>query len=263
MGARSLGVSRDVNGRRFIPAALLAMISFLGCRDRPDETSKSRSEMVSRQIAARGVKDERVLEAMRRVPRHLFVPKDQVAQAYDDHPLPIGSGQTISQPYVVAFMTEQLLLTGRERVLEIGTGSGYQTAILSALAAKVYTIEIRPELAAQALERLKSLRISNVEVRAADGYRGWPEASPFDAILVTAAPEKIPPPLLDQLAVGGRMIIPVGRFYQELKVIEKTATGLAERSVLPVRFVPFVGEAEREPPPSPSTPAPDIPRGSS
>lgn len=201
--------------------------------------------MVERQIAARGVKDARVLAAMRRVPRHLFVSPAEVAHAYEDRPLPIASGQTISQPYIVAFMTEQLQLTGREKVLEIGTGSGYQTAVLSALAAEVYSIEIRPELAASAESLLGRLGIGNVHVRAADGYHGWAEAAPFDAILVTAAPERIPPPLLDQLAAGGRMVIPVGGFYQELKVIERTRQGLSERSVLPVRFVPFVGEAER------------------
>ena len=200
--------------------------------------------MVEQQIVARGVKDARVLAAMRAVPRHLFVPSTEAARAYEDHPLPIGSGQTISQPYVVAFMTEQLKLTGREKVLEIGTGSGYQTAVLASLAARVFSIEIRPELAASAAERLRTLGIQNVEVRAADGYRGWPEQGPFDAILVTAAPETIPPPLLAQLAPGGRMVIPVGGFYQELKVIEKTPTGIIESSVLPVRFVPFVGEAE-------------------
>ena len=202
--------------------------------------------MVLKQIVSRGVKDERVLDAMRTVPRHLFVPASEAAQAYEDHPLAIGSGQTISQPYIVAFMTEQLRLTGKERVLEIGTGSGYQTAVLSKLAAKVYSIEIRPELAAQAEVRLRAQGVTNVEVRAADGYRGWPEAAPFDGILVTAAPEKIPPPLVDQLAMGGRMIIPVGSFYQELKVLEKTPTGMKEKDVLPVRFVPFVGEAERD-----------------
>jgi protein-L-isoaspartate(D-aspartate) O-methyltransferase len=201
--------------------------------------------MVERDIAARGVTDERVLSVMREVPRHLFVPPDQAAQAYDDHPLPIGSGQTISQPYIVAFMTEQLRLTGRERILEIGTGSGYQTAVLARLAARVYSIEIRPELAEQARRRLEESGATNVEVRAGDGWFGWREEAPFDGILVTAAPEKVPEPLLTQLAPGGRMVIPVGGFYQELKVIERTPDGFRERSVLPVRFVPFVGEADK------------------
>jgi protein-L-isoaspartate(D-aspartate) O-methyltransferase len=186
---------------------------------------------------------------MRKVPRHVFVPADQVASAYDDRPLAIGSEQTISQPYVVAFMTEQLRLTGKEKVLEIGTGSGYQTAILAALAGKVYSIEIRPELAKTAADRLEKLGIRNVEVRTADGYRGWPEQAPFDGILVTAAPERVPPPLLEQLSATGRMVIPVGAFYQELKVIERQGGGYTEKSVLPVRFVPFVGEAEGVPRP--------------
>ena len=210
-----------------------------------DPTARARARMVESDIAARGVKDERVLAVMREVPRHLFVPPDQAAQAYEDHPLPIGSGQTISQPYIVAFMTEQLQLTGRERILEIGTGSGYQTAVLSRLAAKVYSIEIRPELAAQAERRLSDAGIGNVQVRAGDGWYGWSEEAPFDGILVTAAPETVPAPLLTQLAPGGRMVIPVGGFYQELKVIERTPDGFRERSVLPVRFVPFVGEAEK------------------
>lgn len=240
---------------RTVLAALLATAWLPGCGGNgADPTEAPRAEMVERQIAARGVKDARVLSAMRRLPRHRFVPPAEAAHAYEDRTLPIGSGQTISKPYIVAFMTEQLQLTGREKVLEIGTGSGYQTAVLAALAAEVYTIEIRPELAASAEKLLKELGVRNVHVRAADGYHGWAEAAPFDAILVTAAPERVPPPLLDQLAVGGRMVIPVGGFYQELKVIERTRQGLTERSVLPVRFVPFTGEAERhgaEPEPAP------------
>ena len=231
-----------------IVAALLGSLLGAGCPapdGGADPTARARERMVERDIAARGVKDERVLAVMREVPRHLYVPADQAAQAYDDHPLPIGSGQTISQPYVVAFMTEQLRLTGRERVLEIGTGSGYQTAILAELAAQVFSIEIRPELAEVARQRLSAMGLTNVSVRTADGYGGWPEEGPFDGILVTAAPEVVPPPLLSQLAVGGKMIIPVGGFFQELKLIERTRDGLAERSVLPVRFVPFVGEAEK------------------
>jgi protein-L-isoaspartate(D-aspartate) O-methyltransferase len=203
--------------------------------------------MVRSQIEARGVRDPRVLDAMRRVPRHLFVPADQREGAYADHPLPIGSGQTISQPYIVAFMTEQLGLKGGEKVLEIGTGSGYQAAVLSALAGRVYSIEIRRELADEARERLERLGITNAEVLTGDGYRGWPEKGPFDAIIVTAAPERVPPPLLEQLAPSGRMVIPVGGFYQELKVIDRTPDGFRERSVLPVRFVPFIREGEASP----------------
>jgi len=235
-------------------AALLGGLFGTGCPgadDGPDPTAKARAAMVEGQIVARGVKDARVLEVMREVPRHLFVPPDQAAQAYDDHPLPIGSGQPISQPYVVAFMTEQLRLTGKEKVLEIGTGSGYQTAVLARLAGKVFSIEIRPELAAEATERLERFGADNTVVKAADGFYGWPEEAPFDGILVTAAPETVPEPLLAQLAPGGRMVIPVGGFYQELKVIERTPEGLKERSVLPVRFVPFVGEAERHRPGEP------------
>ncbi len=224
-----------------------------GCGPGGDRDARARQEMVERQISARGVKDERVLSALRRIPRHLFVPDAQRSEAYADHPLPIGSGQTISQPYIVAFMTEQLQLTGKEKVLEIGTGSGYQTAVLSALAAKVYSIEIRPELADEARRRLKEFGAPNVEVRTGDGYAGWPEEAPFDAIIVTAAPEKVPPPLLAQLAPGGRMVIPVGGFYQELKVIERTDQGLRERSVLPVRFVPFVREGDPGTPGVPGT----------
>ena len=226
----------------------------LSCGRAVDPNEIKRHDMVARQIAARGIKDPRVLEAMRRIPRHAFVPPSQEAYAYEDRPLPIGSGQTISQPYIVAFMTEQLHLTGRETVLEIGTGSGYQTAVLAALAKKVYSIEIRPELAAEATERLKRHGIANAEVIAADGYRGWPEHAPFDGILVTAAPQRVPPPLLEQLTSGGRMVIPVGDFYQELKVIERSGGGYTEKTVLPVRFVRFVGEAEGTPFPPP-TPA--------
>jgi len=241
-----------------VERVILALIGgawlLLACERPVDVTEQKRNAMVENDIAKRGIKDPRVLDAMRRVPRHLYVPPSQEAHAYEDRPLPIGSGQTISQPYIVAFMTEQLHLTGKETVLEIGTGSGYQTAVLAALAKKVYSIEIRPELAAEATDRLKRLGITNAEVVAADGYRGWPEHAPFDGILVTAAPERIPPPLLEQLTDGGRMVIPVGGFYQELKVIKRSGGGYTEKSVLPVRFVPFVGEAEGTPFPAP-TPA--------
>lgn len=206
-----------------------------------------RAAMVKNQIAARGVKDERVLEAMRQVPRHLFVPEEFRAQAYEDHPLPIGEGQTISQPYIVGLMTELLRLQPGDKVLEVGTGSGYQAAVLAAMGCQVYTIEIRPTLAAQARERLQRLGYANVHVRVGDGYRGWPEEAPFVGIIVTAAPEKIPEPLLQQLAPGGRLVIPVGSFYQQLKVITREANGFSERDVIPVRFVPMAGEAERSP----------------
>jgi protein-L-isoaspartate(D-aspartate) O-methyltransferase len=238
-------------GRVILAFTLGAGLLFAGCSRASDVYEPKRLEMVERQIAGRGVKDPRVLEAMRTIPRHLYVPEAEMPHAYEDRPLPIGSGQTISQPYIVAFMTEQLHLTGSETVLEIGTGSGYQTAVLARLAKKVYSIEIRPELAKDAADRLKRLGIANAEVMTGDGYMGWPEHAPFDGVLVTAAPERIPPPLLEQLASPGRMVIPVGGFYQELKVIERSGAGYTEKSVLPVRFVPFV----RDTPTPPAAPA--------
>lgn len=201
-----------------------------------------RAEMVARQIAGRDVRDPRVLAAMRKVPRHRFVPAAWVAEAYEDHPVPIGEGQTISQPYIVALMTELLSLRGGERVLEVGTGSGYQAAVLAELAGEVYSIEILEPLARRAAATLLELGYARVHVRTGDGYQGWPEAAPFDAIVVTAAPDHIPQPLLDQLTVGGRLVIPVGSFSQELLVCTKTAAGVERRSVIPVRFVPMTGE---------------------
>ncbi len=214
-----------------------------------DAEAERRARMVETQIVARGVRDARVLAAMRQVPRHLFVDARERAQAYEDHPLPIAGNQTISQPYIVALMTELADLTPAEKVLEIGTGSGYQSAVLSRLAKEVYSIEIVPELARESAERLRKLGYGNVTVMEGDGYRGWPEHAPFDAILVTAAPERIPQPLLDQLAPGGRMIIPVGTFFQELKVLSKGKSGkITEKDILPVRFVPMTGEIEKTPP---------------
>jgi len=204
-----------------------------------------RAEMVRSQIAARDIRDPRVLEAMRTVPRHQFVPPASRERAYDDRPLPIGFGQTISQPYIVAAMTELLRPEATDRVLEIGTGSGYQAAVVSRLVAKVYSIEIVPELAERAAKNLADLGYVNIEVKTGDGYRGIPEHAPFDGILVTAAPDEIPQPLIDQLAVGGRMVIPVGDLDQRLTVVEKTATGISKHTVFPVRFVPMTGEAER------------------
>lgn len=215
-----------------------------------DADAERRARMVDTQIVARGVRDPRVLAAMRKVPRHLFVDPSQRGQAYEDHPLPIPGNQTISQPYIVAIMTELLDLKPNERVLEIGTGSGYQSAVLAQLAKDVYTIEIVPELARSAATRLKELGYDNVTVREGDGYRGWAEQAPFDGIIVTAAPERIPQPLLDQLAPGGVMVIPVGGFFQELKVFRKSADGrITEKDVLPVRFVPMTGEVEKTPTP--------------
>jgi len=202
--------------------------------------------MVKEQIIKRGIKDKRVIEAMRKVRRHEFVPEEYRHLAYSDQPLPIGYEQTISQPYIVALMTELLNLKGNEKVLEIGTGSGYQAAILAELTKEVYTIEILEPLAISAKNRLKKLGYENVKVRCGDGYKGWPEHAPFDGIIVTCAPEHIPDPLVEQLKVGGRMVIPVGKYLQELVLITKTEHGIEKRSVAPVAFVPMRGEAEQQ-----------------
>jgi protein-L-isoaspartate(D-aspartate) O-methyltransferase len=203
---------------------------------------EARRAMVEQQIAARGVKEERVLAAMAKVPRHEFVPSDEVDQAYDDHPLPIGFGQTISQPYIVALMTELLEVESGEKVLEIGTGSGYQAAVLAELTDQVYTVEIIPELARAAAHRLDRLGYEEVTVRTGDGYLGWPEAAPFDAIIVTAAPDHVPPPLLQQLADGGRMVIPVGPpgGYQTLWLITERGGQTFSENITGVTFVPLL-----------------------
>jgi len=213
--------------------------------EQSDPYTAQRELMVERQIAGRGVSDERLLAAMRAVPRHELVPPDARRYAYSDHPLPIGEGQTISQPYIVAYMTEQLQLMGQERVLEIGTGSGYQAAVLAELCARVYTIEIVPALARRAKEDLERLGYDNIEARQGDGYRGWPEKAPFDAIILTAAPERIPEPLVEQLKVGGRMILPVGGEYQQLMLITRDEEGVRQSRLIPVRFVPMTGEVRR------------------
>ena len=212
-----------------------------------DEFAASREAMVRDQIAARGVSQPKVLEAMRVVPRHLFVPVEDRGAAYADYPLAIGEGQTISQPYVVALMTELLELRGGEKILEIGTGSGYHAAVMSRIADDIYSVEIIPELARRAARTLEAIGYDNVHVRQGDGYQGWPEHAPFDAIVLTAAPEQIPPPLLDQLKVGGRMVAPVGGFFQELKLIVKHHDGIETRSVEAVRFVPMTGKAQEPP----------------
>ena len=212
---------------------------------REDPYAPARARMVEEQLRDRGIEDARVLEAMRRVPRHELVPEAYRRHAYGDSPLPIGEEQTISQPYVVAYMTEQLRLTGKERVLEVGTGSGYQAAVLGELASEVYTIEIVPLLARRAAKDLERLGYDNVHVREGDGYRGWPKKAPFDAIIVTAAPERIPEPLLDQLAVGGRMILPLGGRDQRLVLIVRDEEGIDRRELLPVRFVPMTGEIQK------------------
>jgi len=206
-----------------------------------DQWKKKANRMVDLQIRTRGVSDSRVLKAMEETPRHLFVPKNKRQQAYEDHALPIGQGQTISQPYVVALMTEMLELKGNEKVLEIGTGSGYQSAILSQLVKEVYSIEIVKSLADSSSTRLKRMGYINVLVKWGDGYQGWPEHAPFDAIILTAAPSQTPPKLVQQLKPGGIMVLPIGNYYQELKIISKSANGiLKERSAGGVRFVPMV-----------------------
>jgi protein-L-isoaspartate(D-aspartate) O-methyltransferase len=199
-----------------------------------------RARMVREQLRGRDITDPRVLEVMGRVPRHLFVPEPARAAAYDDHPLPIGHGQTISQPYIVAFMTQALKVQPEHKVLEIGTGSGYQAAVLAELARDVYSIEIVEPLGEQARKTLESLGYRNVHVRIGDGYLGWPGQAPFDRIMVTAAPEEIPQALVDQLALGGLMAVPVGSVFQELRILRKTEKGLETLDTMPVRFVPMI-----------------------
>ena len=215
-------------------------------REHADPHAASRERMVQEQIASRGVQDARVLGALRKVPRHLFVPPAVAGEAYGDHPLPIGHGQTISQPYIVAFMTEALGLKGGERVLEVGTGSGYQAAVLAEIAGDVYSIEIVQPLGVEARDRLTRLGYRNVQVRIGDGYQGWAEAAPFDAIVVTAAAPRVPEPLKAQLKEGGRLVIPVGDEVQELMVVTRRGETFAERRVLPVRFVPMTGKVRKE-----------------
>jgi protein-L-isoaspartate(D-aspartate) O-methyltransferase len=207
-----------------------------------DEYSRERSEMVERQIRARGIRDKKVLDAMRSVLRHRFVPESHRNLAYADSPLPIGLDQTISQPFIVAYMTEAADISRDDRVLEIGTGSGYQAAVLGEIAREVYTIEIVPELAERSTRVLNELGYKNVFVREGNGYLGWPEKAPFDAIVVTAAPDEVPKALIEQLAVGGIMVIPVGTSYQEMMLITKTRKGITEKRTIPVRFVPMTGK---------------------
>ena len=247
-------------GRRLFGLALVLSLCLLLCPGcdggvltevAPSEQDKEalyrlmREKMVKIQIERRGVRDARVLAAMRRVPRHWFVPPELQDRAYDDGALPIAEEQTISQPYIVGLMSELLALTAQSRVLEIGTGSGYQAAILGELAAEVYSIEILEPLATASAHLLKKQGYANVRVRCGDGSRGWPEAAPFDAIIVTAAPDHIPQPLVDQLREGGRLVIPVGNWDQELRLLIKKSEGVEEKRIIPVRFVPMTGEAKR------------------
>lgn len=209
-----------------------------------DVFTARRLEMVEEQIVSRGITDSLTLKSMRKVPRHLFVPENLRSYAYYDEPLPIGEDQTISQPYIVAIMTELLQLKGTDKVLEVGTGSGYQAAVLAEIAEEVYTIEIIDPLCETARKRLEKMGYQKVQVRCGDGYQGWPEAAPFDAVIVTAAPDHIPQPLVDQLKVGGRLVLPLGDGYQELVRITKTKAGTKRENIIPVRFVPMTGEAE-------------------
>jgi protein-L-isoaspartate(D-aspartate) O-methyltransferase len=208
---------------------------------------KERDRMVRNDLAGRDIKDKKVLEVIGRIPRHAFVSKDLAKKAYADHPLPIGEGQTISQPYVVALMTQSLGLKGDEKVLEIGTGSGYQAAVLSEIVKEVYTIEIRDNLTKNAQKTLNSLGYKNVKVKTGDGYFGWKEYAPFDAIMVTCAANHIPSPLIDQLNEGGRLILPLGSttYYQTLTLIKKVKGKHTVEHITDVRFVPMVGEAEK------------------
>ena len=231
----------------FVPAVLTACFTTVMCSapqaDLQRDPDAARKRMVAEQLRGRDVKDPRVLAAMERVPRHLLVPEEVRAEAYEDHPLPIGHGQTISQPYIVGFMTQALDVRPEHRVLEIGTGSGYQAAVLAELAGEVYTIEIVEPLAASARQSLEALKYTNVHVRAGNGYEGWPEHAPFDRIIVTAAPEEVPPALVEQLKTGGIMAIPVGPgTMQELRILRKTERGMELLQTLPVRFVPMTGK---------------------
>jgi protein-L-isoaspartate(D-aspartate) O-methyltransferase len=208
-----------------------------------NENRRGREEMVKNQIERRGVKDKRVLEAMRKVPRELFIGQRDVRFAFCDGPLSIGHGQTISQPYIVAYMTDMLKLRSGDRVLEVGTGSGYQTAILAELAADVYTIEVIEDLSLQAQARLADQGYRNIHFRVGDGVLGWSEAAPFDGIMLTAAPDSVPEGLVDQLAVGGRMIAPVGLYEQYLELFVRKESGIDRRRLIGVRFVPMVSAA--------------------
>jgi protein-L-isoaspartate(D-aspartate) O-methyltransferase len=226
-------------------AATCALITIAGTEalasdDQITQIALQRERMVTEQIEGRGIRNPDVLRVMRATPRHRFMPANVQSLAYEDRPVPIGYGATISQPYIVALMTELLAPSKRDRILEIGTGSGYQAAILGQLAAEVYTIEIVPELALSAADRLRGLGYTNVSVRHGDGYKGWPERAPFDCIIITAAPPEIPSTLIAQLAPKGRLVAPVGRTVQELIVLEKRSDGrIMRRSICPVNFVPM------------------------
>jgi protein-L-isoaspartate(D-aspartate) O-methyltransferase len=244
-----------------LPLFCVSFVTALGCTHEPrlqssgvadqsattvrDSFALTRDAMVNQQIRARGVRTPAVLNAMRKVERHRFVSEEMRDMAYNDHALPIASGQTISQPYIVAYMTEAADISPHETVLEIGTGSGYQAAVLGEVAREVYTIEIIPELAERARNTLAELGYTNVHTKTGNGYLGWPDHAPFDAILVTAAPDEIPQALVDQLAPGGRMVVPVGEIVQNMMVIEKTRNGVVKRRTIRVQFVPMTGKPRR------------------
>ncbi len=228
----------------FFTTVVLSLTSIITADD-DGSLAQKRWEMVETQIISRGIQDSKLIEAMIKVPRHVFVPEGLREAAYSDVPLPIGEGQTISQPYIVALMTELLQVQDGDKVLEIGTGSGYQTAILTEIGCFVYTVEIIESLSLRAQETLRGLGYDGINFKVGDGYRGWAEYAPYDAIIATAAPDHIPKPLIEQLKREGRMIIPVGDLYQELILFRKTAQGMKERTVTPVRFVPMTGEAQK------------------
>lgn len=227
--------------------AVILLIPFFSLGREDDIYSRKRKEMVRRQLAARDITDRKVLEVMGKVPRHLFISSRYQRRAYEDNPLPIDEGQTISQPYIVALMTQHLKLKKGEKVLEVGTGSGYQAAVLAHLTDRVYSIEIRENLAKKATKTLEKLNYDQVQVKCADGYFGWEEHAPFDTIIVTCAANHVPPPLLKQLKEGGRLIIPLGStlYFQNLTLITKTKGKPEVRHILGVRFVPMVGEAKK------------------
>ena len=239
-------MSRRTPRRTPALAALLAAVAVSLAALGQADVGALRARMVAEQVAARGLGDPRVLAAMAEVPRHLFVPDADLATAYADRPLAIGYGQTVSQPYIVALMTSLADLGPGDRVLEIGTGSGYHTAVLSRVAGRVYSIEIIEPRAREAARRLARLGASNVELRVGDGYQGWAEEGPFDAIVLTAAPPRIPQPLIDQLKVGGRLVVPVGGTIQDLQVLTRTAEGLEKRTVIPVRLQPMTGQVRED-----------------
>jgi protein-L-isoaspartate(D-aspartate) O-methyltransferase len=237
----------------FLILYLFMMWTLFSCSGQSDtganqnpEYERLRKRMVETQLLPRGIADKKVIAAMTKIPRHLFIPAEYRGNAYDDGPQSIGYNQTISQPYIVAIMTELLHIDSGSNVLEIGTGSGYQAAVLGEIAKAVYSIEIIPELSHKAALLLDSLKYKNIHVKAGDGYLGWPEEAPFDAIIVTAAAPKIPQPLIDQLKVGGKMVIPVGEYNQELYLLTKNEDGVVKKAVIPVRFVPMTGEVQKK-----------------